>query len=371
MVDYAFLAWAPLVSAVVWFTMAAYQVLQERYRTWTEVFFLALCLSAGAYGLSDAVFFSAPIVGSAKAAAVASLTSLTFGAFFIFLYGMTLHNRFRRGLLLGLLPTAFFVVTFPERMFAGFASLSGGGAPYVPVYDPLWFAGWVLSITVLAGLGVWGLYRTFREVRALNAQLAGRLYAILWGLVIAAGLGVATNAVPNFLGITLPPMFSTTLAIPGLLLFSAVSPTSFQRLNATLLRRKAATYAIRGVFLTYADGTVIGSRIAPEEQMVDADSFSATLDVIQNFMRTSFPMLRGKWLQSIRHGDYTLVMERGQYAYVTMVLRGEENDQLRRLMLHHLDAFEAQNRGVLEDWRGVAGDAAGVDEMLASLIAGE
>ncbi len=373
MADYSFLFWAPLVSAVIWFAVAAYQVLEERYRTWTEVFFLALCMGVGAYGLSDASFFSSPSKDMAREAAIASLTSLTFTGFFAFLYGMTLHGRFRRAFLLGLLPTAFFVATFPlpGAMFTDFSSLSGKGAPYVPVYNVPWFGAWVLVTGVLAAVGVWGLYRTSREVRALNPKLARRLYAILGGFLIAVALATATNALEGLLDIPLPPMFSTTLALPGVLVFFAVSPTSVQRLNAALLRRKAATYTIKGVFLTYTDGTVIGSRIAPGEQMIDADSFSATLDVIQNFMHTSFPTLRGKWLQSIRHGDYTLVMERGRRAYVTVVLQGEENDQLRRLMLHHLNAFETRNRDVLEDWRGAAKDAAGVDEMLASLIAGE
>jgi hypothetical protein len=106
----------------------------------------------------------------------------------------------------------------------------------------------------------------------------------------------------------------------------------------------------------------------PEEEMIDADSFSATLDVIQNFMRTSFPTLRGKWLQSIRHGDYTLVMERGRYAYVTLVLGGQENDQLRRQVIHHLEGFEEKNLDVLANWRGMAKDAVGVDEVLNALL---
>ena len=93
------LVWAPLLSAAIWYGVVFYQVRRERYRTWTEVFFVALLASAGTYALSDTVFFNAPTAEGARAAAVASLYSVTFIAFFLFLYGVALEGRFRRRLL--------------------------------------------------------------------------------------------------------------------------------------------------------------------------------------------------------------------------------------------------------------------------------
>jgi hypothetical protein len=48
MPSYDFLVWAPLISAGVWFSLAGYLVYRERYRTWTELFFVGLC--AGHFG---------------------------------------------------------------------------------------------------------------------------------------------------------------------------------------------------------------------------------------------------------------------------------------------------------------------------------
>ena len=115
------------------------------------------------------------------------------------------------------------------------------------------------------------------------------------------------------------------------------------------------------------DGTLVGALTRPGEKVIDQDLFGATLDVIQNFMRTSFPALRGS-LTAIKHGDYTLVMERGRWSYLTIILQGEENDQLRRHMRDILLKYEHDNQPVLADWRGMPSEAIGTDAMLHSLF---
>ena len=281
---------------------------------------------------------------------------------------MSLCHRFRGLLLLALLPVGFFVVTFYEEMFSGFTSLSEGGAPYVPVYNPTWLYPWIVVLGTLVLGGMYGVLRTFLELRSLSPRVARRIGITLLGLLVAVIAGSATNTYLAVTGNPAPPLFSTALVLPGVLIFFAVTPSALERLNTALLRRTASQYDIKGAFLTFSDGTLIGSRLVPEERMIDPDSFSATLDVIQNFMRTSFPTLRGKWLKSIRHGDYTLVMERGGHTFLTLVLGGEENDQLRRKMIESLNGFEAANEEVLVKWRGVAKDARGVDELLSTML---
>src|SRR2546427_13057170 len=123
-------------------------------------------------------------------------------------------------------------------------------------------------------------------------------------------------------------------------------------------------YSIKAVFLTFHDGTLIGAKTKPGETTIDQDLFGATLDVIQNFMRTSFPILRGKSLSSIVHGTYTLVIEKARYCYLTVALEGEETDQLRRQMRDVLITFEAQNRPALQKWQGVPSEARGTEQLL-------
>jgi len=133
-------------------------------------------------------------------------------------------------------------------------------------------------------------------------------------------------------------------------------------------RFRARRYVIQSAFLVYNDGTLIGSVSRQGQGDMDRDLFSATLDVIQNFMRTSFPLLRGKSLKTIEHGDLRIIIERGRLSYIAVVLDGEENDLLRRQMRDELQQFEEANKAVLAKWRGVVQDAAGADEMLHRIL---
>lgn len=369
MASYAFLTWAPLISAVVWLALSAYLVVQRRYRTWTELFFLGLCAGAGAYALAD-VFFFGSADPSPKLEASVSLTCLTLASAFLFLYGMSLHGRFRLPMLLVFAPAVVFAALFPSDMFAGFTPLPGGLTPQVPVYNETLFLPWIAYIIALWGAGLVQVTRTVLEVRRQSPAIARRITVILLSLVGALAVAAGSNALLGLNQyVAQPPLFSAVLAIPGAVIFLAATPNATRRLNDAILRRKAALSDVKAAFLTFSDGTLIGSRVQPEEEMIDADSFGATLDVIANFMRTSFPTLRGKWLKSIRHGDYTLVLEHGRSVYLTLVLGGQENDQLRRRMMEALDSFERTNDRILTHWRGVASDASGVDDVLASMLA--
>ncbi len=376
MSDPSYLTWSPLLSVAVWGILSGYLVFRQRYRTWTERFFLGLCLGTAAYAASDVFFFqqspaaaSTAITTPAVIGASASLASLTVASLFLFYYGASLYSRFRRAMLAALAPTVVFLGLFPTVMFVGFGSTTGPNPVIIPDYNSTWLVPWAVWIGFLWIAGLYGVTRTFLEIRRQNPKLSLRIGAILASLAVAVVAGATTNLVLALYNtVDVPPLFSTFLALPGIVISFAVSPSALKGLNDAILRRKASAYDAKGAFLTFSDGTLIGSKTVPEEEMIDADSFSATLDVIQNFMRTSFPTLKGKWLKSIRHGDYTLVLERGRYAYLTLVIAGSENDELRRRMIEHLETFEDANGGVLENWRGVAKDAVGVDSMLGALL---
>src|SRR3989304_2438508 len=322
MTHLSLLQWLPLGTAIVWFGLATYQVARDRYRAWTEVFSLALCVFGGVYGLSDLLFFNPPsyYVGDppvydaaaferARLAALASFTSITLGATFFMLFGVVFLTRMRNALFLTLLPPLLFL--------------------------PL------------------------RVVTKQTKKLRGRMRGLMLSFILVILFGSSTNLIRGATGTEVLPLFSTALMIPGLVAFVALSPLSKERLSIAVRRWKARHYLIKAAFLTFDDGTLIGSKVRPGETMVDQDLFSATLDVIQNFMRTSFPGLRGHWLKSITHGDYTLVMERGRRAYLTLVITGLETDQLRRQMRDALLAFEAVNRQVLMNWKGLGEGARG------------
>src|SRR5438094_776464 len=210
-------------------------------------------------------------------------------------------------------------------------------------------------------------FATFAGRMSFSSAIVTSLFLLLFALIIFLGLG--TNGVLGALRSQVPPPFSTLLLVVAAATIYTLYPGSRQRISEAVRRFQARRYSIKASFLTFEDGTLIGAKAREGETAIDQDLFGATLDVIQNFMRTSLPILRWKALSSITLGNYTLVVERGRHTYLTVVLEGEESDQLRRQMRDLLLDFEAKNRQALLAWRGMPEEAKGTDQMLTSLLA--
>jgi hypothetical protein len=356
----------PLVTAGVWFTLAAFQVYRDRVHTWTESFFLAGCIFAGFYAVSDWIFFHAVSLPAAQLAATTSLSAVVLMGLFLFLFTLVYLGRMRSlywifpgitAVVIGLIwsPLAFPPTVYPPT--------SGGF--YRPVFNQEVFGIITLLTAAFATGGSINLYRVHRIVRQYSQPLARRSFGLFIVFVVALVVGLSTNGYLGIAGRTdIPPPFSTLLGfVAGATLFT-LYPGSGQRISVAIRRFQARRYSIKAAFVTYRDGTLIGSKVQAGESIIDRDLFGATLDVIQNFMRTSFPLLRGKSLRTIKHGDYSLIIERAEYAYLTVVLGGEESDQLRRQMRDLLLEFEASNRDVLARWKGIPEQALGIDKLL-------
>ena len=358
----------PLLSAATWFALSFVQVYRDRVHTWTEAFFLAACVSAGLYGVGDWLLFNATTATQAYLAALVGLTWIALTVLFLLLFTVVYVERMRRRVWLLLGPTA--VVLF-LTWWTGVTRIRPpiGDGLFLPEFNPAVFLVLLLYILTYSLGGIVNLYRVHRIVKASSPALAGRtrgLIAIFVGVLL---LGLLTN---GYLGATanqdIPPPFSSLLIFVAGATIYTLYPGSRQRVSEVVRRFQARYYDVKGAFVIYRDGTLIGSETAPGEEIIDQDLFSATLDVIQNFMRTSFPTLRGSWLRTITHGEYTLVLERGRYTYIVLVIHGQENDQLRRLMRDQLIAFEGDNQSVLANWRGVPAEAKGTSSMLLSLL---
>lgn len=361
----------PLGTVAVWYGLAIYQVYRDRYRTWTEAFFLAGCFFVGTYALADIAFFNAANPDVAGLAARISFTALTLAVFFIFMFALLFYTRMRRGYFLCTIPLLGLVGLVWVGLVPADAivSLLGptGGAPWTGNWDRNYFLAWTAGCLTLAVLSAYFLLKTYREVSTQTTQLRRRMLGLVLTAVLSLVLGMATNTLRGFTGALVPSLFSTALVLPGLVSIVTLSPMSTERFSVAVRRWKASRYDIKAAFVIFMDGTLIGARVRPGEKIIDQDLFGATLDVIQNFMRTSFPTLRGS-LSAIKHGDFTLVVERGRFAYLTIILQGEENDQLRRHMRDVLMKYENDNRPVLEEWRGIPAEAIGTEGMLSELM---
>jgi hypothetical protein len=359
-----------LVSATAWFLLAILQVSRDRWHTWTETFFLGACFFAGLYAVSDWLFFNADPrrPDLAMVAAIASLASLTLAALFVLLFTSVYLSRMRRAYW-GLAVISAAVLLVVMSSVEGVVPPKTSGDIYQATFRPVFFQVFLVYLIVYAGLGNWNLYRLYKIVRETSKSLARRAAGLLATFSLILAFGLLTNGYLEVAQVTnIPRPFSTLLGFVAGSAYYTLFPVGRPRIAEVVRRFQARRYTIKAVFLTFEDGTLIGSRTQPGEAMVDQDLFGATLDVIQNFMRTSFPILRGKSLSSITHGTYTLVLERARYAYITVVLKGQETDQLRRQMRDLLLDFEERNRRILEHWRGMPSEAIGTEDALSAFF---
>ncbi len=358
----------PLATVIIWFGLAAYQVARDRYRTWTEAFFLAFCIFVGSYALADFAFFVAPTQAWAQTAALVSFAVLTLALTCLVLFAVVFLYRMKAAYFAFFGPAAAFLVILPLYLVVRIDPLdTSGGPPWVGDWNTTVFLAWVGLCLAYGLTAAYALFRTYREVASHTTRLRRRMLGLFVVVLLALVFGTLTNALRGITHATVLPLFSTALALPGIVTFVALSPMSTERLSVAVRRWKASRYDIKAAFVIFTDGTLIGAKVKPGEKVIDQDLFGATLDVIQNFMRTSFPTLRGS-LSAIKHGDYTLVMERGKYAYLTVILQGEENDQLRRHMRDILLDYERRNQPILAEWRGMPSEAIGTDSLLGSLL---
>ncbi len=356
----------PLLTAGIWYLIVANQVYRDRLRTATEAFFLAACFFTGTYALADFFFFNAPDRDFASRAALLSISCLTLTVLFFFLFTQVYLTKMKRIYLVALTPG---ILLLPLVWSLMLQDLRPAESFYLPEYRFAPFVVWLAFVLVYALAGIRNLWKLHEIVKSQGPSLAKRSAGILYSFLIVFLLGFATNGLIGTLpGSGIPPPFSTLLAIPGIAALLSLAPIRRDRISEVVRRFRARRYELREAYLIFNDGTLIASKTLAGGTDVDKDVFTATLDVIQNFMRTSFPLLKGTSLRTIDHGDYRILIERGRLSYLTMVLAGEENDLLRRQMRNALLEFESRNLEVLSRWRGVPTEAVGAEDTLRGLF---
>jgi hypothetical protein len=364
----SWLAWGPLPTAVVWLSVVVLQLVRDRYRTWTEMYLLGACACVGIYAIADLVLFNASVASVAWFGEVIGVAAMVTAAAFFVLFAGALSGRPHRSLRVTFLPVAAMLILIPI-VFASYPIPDpSGSVQFTPVYSTAGFILWVAFVDVYGFAGTYLLYRTYREMRAQVQASTRRVLAFVLAAISGVALWVGASAAIGIWHLAILPFFSTFLGIPGVIAFAATFAQARWDWMFGLRRAKESQYGVQAAFLLYKDGVLIDSMDFAREVGVDTDLFGATLDLVQNFMQTSFPALGTGGLRSVAQGDRTLLFERGKHTNLVVVLSGKEDDFLRRTLRDRLRDFEERNAKVLEDWQGRPSDATGTAELLAGLV---
>ncbi len=359
----------PAVTAAAWFGAVLLQVTRGRIRTLTEKFFVVGVMFGGLYCVNDWIFLNTETYGnSMEGAAVLArlaLSYLTLGSFFFLLFMKAFHSRPDSRDIVFLVPTISMLIVCWTYLVRGARPAAWG---WKAVFDTSLFVLWVAYGLLYMILGVRYIYKISATLKQENPRLGKKTKRMALMFIAVIMMGASSNVLFLFIGLDVPPLFSSLLLVPGLGLVLVLSPLSRDQVAVFIRRWKARAYEVHNAFLVYENGTLIASRSEEDESKVDKDIFTATLDAIQSFMRTSFPLLRGKWLKTIEHGSVKILLERGQRVYLAVVIAGEENDQLRSVMRAVVNAVESKNVATLPNWSGVPEAVVGTREALGTLF---
>lgn len=124
------------------------------------------------------------------------------------------------------------------------------------------------------------------------------------------------------------------------------------------------------LFLIYKDGRLLKHltrRLRPD---IDADILAGMLTAVQHFVKDAFRD-ESVSLQKMELGDLTVLIGKGQWLYLAVVISGEEIDPMRPQIENVILEIERECRDILENWDGRTDRTIQLTKYLKDLIAGK
>jgi OOP family OmpA-OmpF porin len=124
---------------------------------------------------------------------------------------------------------------------------------------------------------------------------------------------------------------------------------------AEVVLLKTLRYRVEQVFLIHKEtGLLLQQASAPGIKVQDADMVSAMLTAIQDFVHDSFATPRDDELETLQVGELTVWIERGPFAVLAAVIRGNAPHELRIVLAEALERIHLQFGQALSEFKGNA-----------------
>lgn len=215
--------------------------------------------------------------------------------------------------------------------------------------------------------GIYFLHHGALLTRDVMSREAWAIIGIMSAATLALAFAILTNPYFPFLQENVTPLYSATLVVPGIFLLLALRKGRGVGVLQLFNVRQASQGETLAVYLIHETGDLLGAALA-EDQGVDEDLFVATLDAFQRFFTTALPFFQGHTLKTASFGEISVIIEQGEYCYLTVVTTSKRLGLWRELMRQHLRAFEGRNRRQLRDWSGVLDVLHGTEEVVGGFI---
>ncbi len=174
--------------------------------------------------------------------------------------------------------------------------------------------------------------------------------------------GIASAALIGILG-------GTASTSPAILLVGTGPLSVFSVLIVVLALSRPE--GVEEVFLVHDSGLLLvhfSTTVRPDK---DRDIVIGMLTAVQDFIREALAKDKDGGLKMMDFGDQRILICKGTYSYLAVLLRGRFPLGLAKRMRRTLEAVEGTYREAIEKWNGSADGLAGADDLLLEGLLGD
>ena len=125
---------------------------------------------------------------------------------------------------------------------------------------------------------------------------------------------------------------------------------------------------IEDVFLMYRDGRLIAHNTRRLRPDVDGDILSGMLTAVTAFVKESFREADTEELNELRYGKTKILIERGEYICLAVVVSGVASPKMREKMKESVGYISQTYMAVLENWDGSVSKLKDINQIVEKLI---
>ncbi|MBA3044393.1 AAA family ATPase, partial [archaeon] len=142
---------------------------------------------------------------------------------------------------------------------------------------------------------------------------------------------------------------------------------AFKEVAEHLIHIKEEFAAVEEVFLINRAGVVMAHE-SKTEGGIDSDIVGGMLTAVQDFVKDSFADKASvSGLARLDYGDKKILMEHGRTVFVTIVISGQESDEIRNDMKNMVSVIEKNYINVVEKWNGDISKLSGIKNIIKTL----
>ncbi len=201
-----------------------------------------------------------------------------------------------------------------------------------------------------------------RKIRDARAEMIEALYPIIGQMVVRA-VAEATRELARSIDAQLRA--AANVRTWGRYLRAEMKGVS----SAEMILRESLPFQVAELFLIHREsGLLLWHLSRDAETSSDSDLISGMLTAIRDFAQESFGRGKEGQLDEIQYGEWRILIEAGQYAYLAVVIDGVEPAGFRAEMRERIIEVNYAHEPVLRNYQGDPAPLAPVAEPLGSLF---